>query len=169
MRLTLIPLMVVLTLAFDPSGPVANAQDSSAKPAPEEAPVAAEVVILHATNDNTGIDPKLGKMPELGQPPFSSYNSYKLLDRVKLSLAKAKSTTTKLPNDRVLMVSLKDVILPKKKDEAKRFVVSASIQKPGGNTFLPLLEVNARAGETFFVAGQSHKGGILVIGIKVVP
>jgi hypothetical protein len=169
MRLTLIPLIVVMTLAFDPAQPIANAQDGSAKPAPEEAPVAAEVIILHATNDGSGIDPKLGKMPELGQPPFSSYNSYKLLDRVKLSLGKGKSTTTKLPNDRVLMVSLKDVILAKKKDEAKRFVVSASIQKPGGKTFLPLLEVNARAGETFFVAGQSHKGGILVIGIKVVP
>jgi hypothetical protein len=48
-------------------------------------------------------------------------------------------------------------------------VISASIQEPGGKTFLPLLEVNAKAGETFFVAGQKHKGGILVIGIKAAP
>jgi hypothetical protein len=169
MRLTLIPLMVALVLVFEPSPPIANAQDSSAKPAPEEAPVAAEVIILHATNSGKGIDPKLGKMRELEQPPFSSYDSYELLGKDNLALGKGKSTTTKLPNGRVLMVSLKDVVLPKKKDEAKRFVVSASIQKPDGKTFLPLLEVNARAGETFFVAGQSHKGGILVIGIKVIP
>lgn len=168
MRFTLIALMVALAMGLEPSRSVANAQEASAKPA-EEAAVSAEVIILHATNDGTGIDPKIGKMPELAKPPFSSYNSYKLLDRVKLPLAKAKSSTTKLPNDRVLMVSLKDVILPKKKDESKRFVVSASIQKPGGNTFLPLLEVNARPDEIFFVAGQSHKGGILVIGIKVIP
>jgi hypothetical protein len=169
MRFTLIALMVTLAFAADPSQPVAHAQETSAKPAQEDAPVPAEVVILHATNDGSGIDPKLGKMPELSKPPFSSYNSYKLLERVNLSLGKTKSTTTKLPNDRVLMVSLKEVILPKKKDEPRRFVVSASIQKPGGKTFLPLLEVNATAGETFFVAGQSHKGGILVIGIKVIP
>ena len=39
----------------------------------------------------------------------------------------------------------------------------------GGTTVLPLLEVNAKAGEHFFVAGQKHKGGILVIGIKIAP
>jgi hypothetical protein len=32
-----------------------------------------------------------------------------------------------------------------------------------------MLEVNAKAGETFFVAGQTYKGGILVIAIKVNP
>jgi hypothetical protein len=149
----------------DKSGKSADASQAKA----EEAVVAAEVVVLHATNDGSGIDPNIGKMPELGKPPFSSYNSYKLLDRVKLSLAKGKSSTQKLPNDRVLMVSLKDIVPGKKKDEPKKYVVSASIQKPGGNVFLPLLEVNAKAGEIFFVAGQTHKGGVLVIGIKVAP
>ena len=38
-----------------------------------------------------------------------------------------------------------------------------------GNSFLPLLEVNAKPGEPFFVAGQTYKGGTLVIGIKVNP
>jgi hypothetical protein len=163
-----------LALAFGSSSAIAQdkAQDKQDKPTEakvEEAAVSAEVVILHATNDGSGIDPKIGKMPELGKPPFSSYNSYKLLDRVKLSLAKGKSSTQKLPNDRVLQVTLKDISAGKKKDEPKKYVVSASIQKPGGNVFLPLLEVNAKAGETFFVAGQTHKGGVLVIGIKVAP
>ena len=99
--------------------------------------------------------------------PF--YNSYKLLDRVKLPLAKGKSSTTKLPTGRELMVALKDVIDSKKKDEPRKYVVTASIQKPDGNSFLPLLEVNAKPGEPFFVAGQTYKGGTLVIGIKVNP
>jgi hypothetical protein len=156
-----------LSLGLGPSSAVA--QDKPSPVQDEAAAVSAEIIILHATNDGTGIDPKIGKMPELGKPPFSSYNSYKLLDRSKVNLAKDKASTSKLPNDRVLQVSLKDVIAGRKKDEPRKYVVSASIQKPGGNSFLPLLEVNAKAGETFFVAGQTHKGGILVIGIKIAP
>lgn len=151
----------------DDSHPPAPAQAGS--PAPAQDAIACEVVILHATNDGTGIDPKIGKMPELEKPPLSSFNSYKLLDRPKLSLAKGKSATVKLVTGRDLMVTFKEVIEPKKKDEVKRYTITASIQKPDGNTFLPLLEVNAKAGENFFVVGQNYKGGTLVIGIKVVP
>lgn len=161
-----------LALGLGSSSAVGQDKAEGAAPAPakaDEASVAAEIIILHATNDGTGIDPKIGKMPELGKPPFSSYNSYKLLDRVKVDVARGKSATTKLPNDRQLMVSLKDVIQPEKKGQQKKFVMSASIQKPGKDAFLPLLEVNAKPGETFFVAGQTHKGGVLVIGIKVAP
>jgi len=169
MRLPLFALIVAAGMALFPAASgvsVANAQEAAA---PAKDAVSAEFVVLHATNDGKGIDPKIGKMPELGKPPFSSYNSYQLLDRSKQSFSKGNASKIKLPNDGVLMVSLKDVIVPSKKDEAKRYVISASIQKPGGNTFLPLLEVNAKAGETFFVAGQNYKGGVLVIGIKVNP
>ena len=41
----------------------------------------AEVIVLHALNDGKGIDPKIGKMPQLRQPPFSSYSSSQLSDR----------------------------------------------------------------------------------------
>ena len=156
-----------VTLAAGSGGALADEPGKPAEVAPAE--VAVEIVILHATNDGSGIDPKIGKMPALAQPPFSSYNSYKLLDRVKLPLAKGKSSTTKLPTGRDLMVALKDVVEPKKKGEPRRYLVTASIQKPDGNTFLPLLEVNAKPGEPFFVAGQTYKGGTVVIGIKVNP
>jgi hypothetical protein len=156
-----------VTLAAGSGGALADEPGKPAEAAPAE--VAVEIVILHATNDGSGIDPKIGKMPALAQPPFSSYNSYKLLDRVKLPLGKGKSSTTKLPTGRDLMVALKEIIEPKKKDEPRRYLVTASIQKPDGNTFLPLLEVNAKPGEPFFVAGQTYKGGTLVIGIKVNP
>ena len=149
----------------------AAAADTHASPAQTPAPASVnmEVIVLHGTNDGSGIDSKIGKIPELSKPPFSSYNSYKLLDRPKVSVQKGKETKIKLPNDREMAIALKDVIQPKKKDEVTRYVVSTSIQKPGGNTFLPLLEVNAKAGEWFFVAGQTYKGGILVIGVKVLP
>ena len=53
-------------------------------PAPRQAPsenVALEVLLLHGTNNGTGIDPRLGKIPALGKPPFSAFNSYELLRR----------------------------------------------------------------------------------------
>jgi hypothetical protein len=46
--------------------------------------------------------------------------------------------------------------------------ISASINQPKGKDFLPLLEVKAKAGQAFIVAGQSYKKGILVLVIKVV-
>jgi hypothetical protein len=160
---------VTIAIALSANTFDARAEGSAAPRQAAAAAMSAEVIILHATNDGSGIDQKIGKMPALSQPPFSSYNSYKLLDRVTLPLAKGKSSTTKLPTGRELMVALKDVVEPKRKDEQKRFVVTASIQKPDGNSFLPLLEVSAKAGEPFFVAGQNYKGGTLVIGIRVNP
>ena len=152
---------------------VAIAAGATPAVAPAQTPattcVNAEVIVLHGTNDGTGIDPKIGKIPELSKPPFSSYNSYKLLDRPKVTVQKGKETKVKLPNDREMAIALKDILAAKKKGDVTRYLVSTSIQKPGGNTFLPLLEVNAKAGEWFFVAGQTYKGGILVIGVKVLP
>jgi hypothetical protein len=159
----------IAAAAQAPGVALADPPAPSASAAAQAAGATAEVIVLHATNDGTGIDPKIGKMPELGRPPFSSYNSYKLLDRASLALAKGEAKTTKLPNNRVLQVTLKDILGPKKKGEGKKYALSASIQKPGGGDFLPLLNVNAPPGETFFVAGQTYKGGILVIGIKVAP
>ena len=127
----------------------------------------AEIIVLHATNDHTGIDPKIGKLPELAKPPFSSYDSYKLLDRAEVQLAQGAAQQRKLPDDGQLAVTLKDVLPPEKKGEPPRFSVAARIQKPGGKAFLPALEVSAKKGEIFFVAGQTYKGGILVIGIRI--
>ena len=170
MRPLFFAIPVTIAIALTASNFEARAEGEAGSAAPAaSAKISAEIIILHATNDNTGIDPKIGKMPELSKPPFSSYNSYKLLDRANHSLSKGKSATIKLPTGRDLMVSWKDVIQPQKKGDPQRFVMTASIQKADGNTFLPLLEVNAKAGETFFVAGQNYKGGSLVIGIKVNP
>jgi len=133
------------------------------------ASISTEVMVLLGTNDNSGIDPKIGKIPALSKPPFSSYNSYKLLDRNSVALDKGKTTPLKLPTGRELQMIFKDAIQPQKAGEALRFVVSASIQKADGKSFLPNVEVSAKAGEWFFVGGQEYKGGSLVIGIKIGP
>jgi len=129
---------------------------------PAEQPLTAEVLILHATNEQKGIDPRIGKLPELGKSPFSNYDSYKVLDRARLPLKKDAPQHQKLPNGRTLQVRLLDELGP----ESVR--MSASINRPNGKEFLPLLEVKAHVGQAFIVAGQSHKKGILVLVIRVV-
>ncbi len=122
----------------------------------------AEVMVLHATNTKKGIDKRIGDMPELKKPPFSSYDSYELLAKHKLPLSKDDPKTVDLPNKRVLQTKLLEV-LPK--DQLR---ISASINQPKGKTFLPLLEVKAKVGQSFIVAGQSFNKGILVLVIRVV-
>src|SRR4051812_17092278 len=165
-------LVAALTLrAHAGSGPAASGKPSvpsppSATPAPSAKPdpdqsLAAEVLILHATNDKQGIDPRIGKLPELSKSPFSNYDSYQLLDRVRLPLKKEEAVL-KLPNGRTLQVRLVDEPGP---DSVR---LSASINRPNGKEFLPLLEVKAHVGQAFIVAGQSHKKGILVLVIRIV-
>jgi len=146
---------------------------ASAAPAPAPAPapsvrpdadqsLAAEVLILHATNEKKGIDPRIGKLPELGKSPFSNYDSYQVLDRARLPLKKDAPHNLKLPNGRTLQVLLLDEPGP------NSVRLSASINRPNGKDFLPLLEVKAHVGQAFIVAGQSHKKGILVVVIRIV-
>jgi hypothetical protein len=130
---------------------------------PQKAEFFAEVMVLHATNSGKGIDERIGNMPELKKPPFSSYDSYALLSKTRLPLVKDDPKTTRLPNGRVLQTKLLEVLANK---ESLR--ISASINQPRGKTFLPLLEVKAKVGQAFIVAGQSYKNGILVLVIRVV-
>ena len=136
-----------------------------AKPAPSSVQPAefyADVMVLHATNSKKGVDARIGAMPELQKPPFSSYDSYELLDHQKLPLAAKAPSTLKLPNSRILRTQLVQILA---KDTVK---LSASINQPSGKEFLPLLEVKAKLGQAFIVAGQSHKQGILVLVIRAV-
>lgn len=126
-----------------------------------EASFAAEVLVLHATNTQKGIDARIGSMPELKKPPFSSYDSYELLDRARLTLDRQSPKTLKLANGRVLETRLVEVL---GKDLVR---LSASINQPGGKEFLPLLEVKAKVGQAFIVAGQRYKQGILVLVLRV--
>lgn len=132
----------------------------------ERVEVPAEIMVLHATNSGGGIDPELRHLKQLRKPPFSAYDTYRLLRRHAITLEQQQPNNTELPNGRILRTVLK-AVLP---DD--RFRVSASISRPKrkgdkDRGYLPLLEVTAKRGEPFFVAGQSFRGGILVVGIQV--
>lgn len=130
--------------------------------APSEATYAIEVMVLHATNSGKGIDKRVGDMPELKKPPFSAYDTYRLLAKKQLPLEKGSPKTYRLPNGRTLKTELKEQPGP------DTFKISASINQPKGKAFLPLLEVRAGLGQSFIVAGQTYQAGILVLVLKVI-
>lgn len=159
---------VVSTSVVSAAPTAPRSSGSSAPPAPRvppppppQQPFAVELLVLHATNTKRGIDPRLKDLPELSEPPFSSYDSYALLERARVPLEQATPKPRRLPNGRMLAVRLVEA--------GADFVrLAASINQPGGKDFLPLLEVKAKVGERFIVAGQSYKSGILVLVFKVV-
>jgi hypothetical protein len=143
--------------ARPPAKPLAETGDKGDKP-PE---TLLEVSVLHGTHDAKPSDPRIGELPELREGPFAKYESYQLLSRTELALAKGDKRELKLPNGRRLEARLEDR-LP---DGSSRLV--ASINRTDAKDFLPLLEVKARPGQKFIVAGQSYKRGILVLVFKV--
>jgi len=159
-------------------GPLAVSGNAAAKPKAAAAPVGLaekpaestaekletviEVSVLHGTHEQKDVDPRIGNMPELSQGPFAKYASYQLLSRSQLKLSRGGKRQLKLPNGRLLQTRLEDILA----DGSSRLV--ASINRPDASDFLPLLEVKARPGQAFIVAGQSYKRGILVLVFKVV-
>jgi len=140
----------------------ATLAEKSPADAPEKLETVVEVSVLHGTHEQRDPDPRIGSMPELSQGPFAKYASYQLLSRSQLRLSRGGKHQLKLPNGRLLEARLEDILA----DGSSRLV--ASINRPDTKDFLPLLEVKARPGQAFIVAGQSYKRGILVLVFKVV-
>jgi hypothetical protein len=163
-------------IALGLCGGVAFAQPAPDKPPaqePAKAEAQADVLVLHATNSKRGIDRRIRelpyKLPQLEQPPLSSYDSYDLLDNKQLGLGKDLVRELELPGKRTLKVRLEEIVQPKKPKAKPRYVLQASISEAGGKDVIPQVKVSAEQEEVFFMAGPAHKGGILVIGIRVLP
>ncbi len=137
---------------------------ASVAPPLAEPALAAEVMVLLASDAaDAGVerDPALRGVAALDKPPFSAFRSFRLVRRERVALLRGVPARTTLPDGRVLELSLKERL------GEGRARIAASVGRPGGASFLPLLEVAARAGEPFFVAGQSWGGGTLVLGISL--
>lgn len=141
--------------SFAHAGPVVQA------PPPQQAIV--DVMVLHATvQPGPGsIDPGIGNMPQLKRPPFSAYNTYKLLAKQSLTLIKGQPANYTLVNGRVLQVTLTNVL------PGPRYEIGAAINQPGGGAYMNLLRVTSPPNDTFFVAGQQYQGGVIIIGFTL--
>jgi len=106
------------------------------------------------------IDPKLKSIPALQKPPFNSFGAMELIATHAVTLTDAEPALVSLPNGRSLQIKLVERM------PDGRHKVSVSINRPDKQDYLPLLTVIA-SGEPFFVAGQKHAGGTLVIGVQI--
>lgn len=125
--------------------------------------VPAEVLVVLAKEEAGSIDPELKKLTALRRPPFNSFRSMQILSKPKLKLTPGKDATVSLPNGRRLKVALLQIM------PDGRYKMKVSINRPDKADYLPLLQVVASAGDPFFVAGQTYKGGTLVVGVTVDP
>jgi hypothetical protein len=119
-----------------------------------------QVLVVLAKEEAGSIDPALRNEPALRRPPFNSFRSMEIIERPSIRLSAGDPVEVKLPNDRRLRVELQQVL------PDGRFKMKVSINRPDQNDYLPLLTVVASPGDPFFVAGQSYKGGTLVIGVR---
>jgi len=150
-------LLLAAVLAAQPTVVLADGRDARGS----ESGVFVELSVLHATHETPEIDARVADLTELTKPPFSAYQRYRLLERVKLPLVEKVPVVRRLPNGRMLRTEL----LGRGSADTVRLV--SSINQPGGGAFLPLLEVTARVGQRFIVAGQRYKTGILVLVLRI--
>ncbi len=121
----------------------------------------AEIFVVLAKEAPGTVDPALADMGALRRPPFNAFRSMEILERDTIRLRQGQPQELTLPNGRKLRILLQRVM------PDGRFRVRVSIKREEGNSYLPLLQVVASPGDPFFVAGQAHQGGTLVIGIRV--
>jgi hypothetical protein len=127
----------------------------------QPASVPATVMVVLGSSQGSGSDPALAKLEALRKPPFDSFTKKQLLKRVDVVLAPGKEVEVELPNGRKLRL----LLLERAADG--RYRVNVSINRPGKQDYLPVMTVVAAPGDPFFVAGQKHEGGTLIIGVSV--
>lgn len=128
---------------------------------PTRGPVTANIITVLASEDAGQIDPTLADMAALRRAPFNAFRSMRVLDRSQVQLRVRQPEEITLPNGRRMRIRLQQIM------PDGRYRVRVSIKREQGNNYLPLLQVVASPGDPFFVAGQAHDGGTLVLGISV--
>ncbi len=131
-----------------------------------------EIVVLYARKDAAakGPTPVLGpgvpKLPQLSQAPFNAYNTFAFVAETTIALDVPKaadpwkgkpSASYELATGKILQLALLDQL------PDKRFHIGATIGKDAPD----VVRWDAPRNEPVFIAGQSYKDGILVIGITL--
>jgi len=160
MRRTLASSICSIALAFTAVASAQPTTPSSAQSAASRT-VAGEVLIVLATELPGVIDPRLAHVPALRRPPFDSYRTMALLSSPRINLRVGQQQVVELPNGRRIRVRLREVT------PDGRFRIQVSINRPGQQDYLPEMTAVAAPGDPFFIAGQAHAAGTLVIGIRL--
>ncbi|MGO8994823.1 MAG: hypothetical protein ACLQVI_16015 [Polyangiaceae bacterium] len=127
-----------------------------------------EIVVLYAKADPKGghMGPGVPQLPQLTQPPFNAYNTFALVGQTTLTLDQPKpddpwkgkaSAVYSLVNGKPIRIAMIEQLAD------KRFHMGATIGKDAPD----VVRWDAPGNEPVFIAGQSYKDGILVIGITL--
>lgn len=154
--------VVALVVVALSAGPVAAQPPAapSASAASAE-PIRGRVMVILATREAGLIDPRLRRVQALRQPPFNEFRSMALLSSPRIDLRLNEPQVFPLPNGRRMRVIVTDIT------DNGRFRVRVSINRPEMSDYLPEAQILASPGDAFFVAGQSFRDGMLVIGVRL--
>ena len=119
---------------------------------------------MHGLSSTGGLDKKLAFLnKQLTRPPFSAYKTIKLLSTQDLLIPMHAVKQLTLPSGKVLKLTYKEKLLERKKQVRLR--LHLSITPPKQTRYLPGTLYTIADRGTLLVAGDPHKGGVLVVGI----
>jgi hypothetical protein len=131
----------------------------------EKAPVAqCTVTEILASNDKKGIDPRLEKFKaKLTKPPFSAWDTFKLLAETGAQAEKDKPTATKLATGGTLTLLLKDKLVSQGGKARLRFGVDID-SRDGKRTVSTVVVFDS--GDSVLVAGEPFQGGTYILALS---
>jgi hypothetical protein len=119
---------------------------------------------IHGLTGPGGIDKRLAFLrKQLSKPPFSAFKTLKLLEAKALVVPQNATKKAKLPTGKILKLTFKEQLLERK--NKIRLRLHLSITPPKKTRFLPGTLYTIADRGTLLVAGDSYKGGTLVVGI----
>ena len=156
----------LFALVLLPTTALADAPPAHAAPAIAAPAVAADKAtcvfkIIHASQGPTAsMDPAINMLREdLKRPPFTAWNTFKVLARTPADLAEGATASFTTPDGHTALLTYSGHVLQK-----DRHAIKAILDLRGG-TSAARTTFTLDEGGHFVVAGHKHQGGILIYAI----
>ena len=153
MMRALLAMLLLSGAAFTPVDAFAGGGSSETRPSSSKAKIT--VTVVHATDSETGVDPRLDALAS--QFRYFKYKGYRVLSTQSADLSAGGDHTFTIEGERKMTVTLVE-----KNDTSAR--VRVEIDGKKGKLIDTTVKIN-RDG-TFIVAGPAYKDGILVLPLK---
>jgi hypothetical protein len=157
-----LPRLAVLLLALLAAMPASAQSRPAPRPAPAEATarpaaakVALQVLVVHATDSVTGVDPRIKGLESSFR--YFKYKGYKLLTTQNAEVAPDGVANFVIAGARKVRVTLISV------DEAR---AKLHVEILIGEARLFDTTVNITRGGTFIISGPKHEDGILMLPVR---
>jgi hypothetical protein len=158
----LLPLLGLL-LGVSPATAQERRPQSAPAPAPASPParppaagkVAVQIAVVHATDAEAGIDPRLNALASSFR--YFKWKGYRLLSSQDAAVAEGEDHSFAIAGERRLKVTLIS------RDDARARV---RVEMSGADGKLLDTTVSINRGGTFIVAGPSYKDGILMLPVR---